>query len=79
MNDVYLIKVSTDDYEALYINGKCKFSEHRLDLSIILESLIGYKILNYTRYYIESEIMESKYGWDFPDRFDSFNEEDLIK
>ena len=78
MNDeLYLIQVSTDDYEVLYIDDILVFSEHRLDLSQVLKSLIGYKIGEYTSYYIDPDVLEDKYGCDFPSNFNEFDFEDL--
>lgn len=78
-NNVYLVKVNTDDYEALYIDGKIAFSEHRLDLSVIMESIIGYQLLGYTNYYIDAGVLEDKYGCEFPEYLISFEKDDLVK
>lgn len=76
-NYVYLVSVSTDDYESLYIDGMLAFAEHRLDLNQVLKALVGYEIMNYTSYYIDGDVLEENYDCVFPLYFKNFNLEDL--
>ena len=79
MNDaIYLIKVSTDDYEALYLDGAHVLDGHRLYLSEVLDLVIGYQLLGYEEYYVKPEVIEDKFNWNFPNNFDEFDSEDLI-
>ena len=75
--DVELIRVSTDNYDVLYMNGKIIFLEHRLDLTKVLRALFGYRVIGFIDYYIDSNVLKEKYDENFPIEFDEFDLDDL--
>lgn len=76
-NKVDLIKVSTDDWTALYKNGVNTWDGHSLDINEVLQDLIGYEITSYKSYWIDSDVIEDVYGCDFPSKLESINENHL--
>ena len=75
--EVELIKVYTDDYEVIYVNGTSEWGGHSIQLEEVIRGLIGKKVSSITTYYISEETMEEKYGWNFPNTFAGFNKDDL--
>ena len=73
-NKVRLVHLSTDDWEALYSNGRLISEGHRLDLGEILSKFVGRIILSYDSYYIDIETMEENYGAEFPVKLDELKE-----
>ena len=74
---VDLIKVYTDDYEAVYVNGKSEYEGHSIHLDEVIRGLIGKEVNSFYTYYIDGDVLEEKYGESFPDSFDEFNKGDL--
>ena len=77
MENINLIKVSTSDYEVLYANGVLIFEDDSLNLNEVLSYLEGKSIDSYSLYYIDNNIIEEKYGWCFPIKFERFDREDF--
>ena len=74
---VFLTRVSTDDYETLYLDGELILAEHRIDLVEALKALIGHRILGITDYYIDGDVLECKYDCAFPSKLSDYDSEDL--
>ena len=77
MDNINLIKVSTSDYEVLYENGVLVFEDDSLNTNEVLNYLVGKSIDSYSSYYIDSDIIEEKYGWCFPLKFEGFDQQDF--
>ena len=72
-----IIQVSTEDYEAIYINGKQIHADHSIYSYEILERLKGKYINSFEKYWIDEHTLEEKYNWDFPYEFKDWNIDDL--
>lgn len=74
---INLIKVFTDDFETIYINGIKEFEDDSINIDDVLVSLEGFTIGKFKTYYLPLKILEDKYGWDFPVEFSDIDIKDL--
>lgn len=71
--------VSSDDWEALYINDIFVNGAHRLAVEEVIEEIKFKIVTTFEKYEIDDDVLENKYGWEFPDYFSQFNEDDLVE
>lgn len=74
---INLIKVFTDDFETIYINGIKEFEDDSINIDDVLVSIEGFTIGKFQTYYLPVKILEDKYGWDFPVEFSDIDIKDL--
>lgn len=57
-NKVELVEVCTDDWIVVYENGVNTWEGHSLDLSDVLEGLVGSEIVSYKSYWVDSGVFD---------------------
>jgi len=77
METVDIIQVYTDDYEAIYFNGKMVFADSYVDMYSLFSILRGKTVGFFKCYYIDAQLFEDEYEWDMPVNFEDWNMEHL--
>lgn len=75
-NKVELVEVYTDDWVALYENGVNAWEGHRLEISDVLEGLVGSEVVSYKSYWVDPNLVD-EFGGEFPVLLSNIKEEFL--